>query len=146
MVMIPFKGGDPLSAALLAGDVHVYFVSMGTARARMKSPRIIGLALTSEQRYKALPDIPTFKELGYPGMLMGQWSAVFVPASAPMPVIGALQGAMKKVIDLPDTRALLEKQDVEIFPGSVEQFAAFIRKEGQALAADYRRLNIPVQD
>ena len=59
----------------LAGDVHVYWDTLGTARNRMQNQQIRGLAVTAPERTSILPDLPTFKELGYPGMDASSWQA-----------------------------------------------------------------------
>ena len=146
IVMVPFKGGDPVSQALLAGDIHVYFATLNVARTRMRSPQIRGLAVTSEQRSQILPDLPTFKESGYPGVLLSSWTAVFVPSVAPAAVIQRLKDAMARVSASPETKAQLLKQEIEPWSGTLEQFSAYIKAEGDAIGADFKRLNIPVLD
>ena len=146
LVMVPFKGGDPVAQALVAGDVQVYFATLNTARSRMRNPQIRGLAVTAEQRSQILTDMPTFKEYGYPTILMGSWSAVFAPSVAPVPMLQRLKAAMVQVKALPDTLAQLQKQEIEPWTGSLEQFTAQIMAEGDAVGADFKRLNIPVLD
>lgn len=146
MVGIPFKGGDPIAVALLAGDVHVYFPTLYTGMQRMKNTQIRGLAVSSQERMKATPDLPTMRESGYPDVVLTYWSAVFVPATAPRPMQQRLQDAMRTVTSSPDTRELLARQAIETWTGTVDQFTAFIRKEGADLQADYKRLKIPLMD
>ena len=146
MVGIPFKGGDPVAVALLAGDIHVYFATLYTAMQRMKNTQIRGLAVTSLERMKAAPDLPTLKEQGYPDVQLTYWSAVFVPSAAPRPIQQKLQDAMRTVTSSQDTKDLLAKQAIETWTGTVDQFTSFIRKEGAELQADYKRLNIPLMD
>ncbi len=146
MVGIPFKGGDPLSVALLAGDIHVYFATFYTAMQRMKNKQITGLASTSPERMKAMPELPTLKELGYPNMIMTYWSAAFLPATTPKAYVQRLQDALKQVTSTQETKDLLAKQAIDTWPGTVDQFAAFIKKEGVDLQADYKRLSIPLMD
>jgi tripartite-type tricarboxylate transporter receptor subunit TctC len=146
MVGIPFKGGDPLSVALLAGDVHVYFATFYTAMQRMRNKQITGLAATSLERMKAMPDLPTLKELGYQDMVMTYWSATFLPAPTPAPIVQKLRDTLRQVTANQETKDLLAKQAIDTWSGTVEQFAAFIKKEGTDLQADYKRLNIPLMD
>jgi tripartite-type tricarboxylate transporter receptor subunit TctC len=146
LVMIPFKGGEPASVALYAGDIHIYFATLGVARQRMKNPRIVGLAVTSEQRSPAFPDLPTFKESGFPTMLLGTWHAMFVPSAAPRPVIQRLQTAMKAVTASPELKAQLERNDEDPYTGTIDDFIAKMKEESARMAGDYKRLNLPVQD
>ena len=146
MQLVPYKGGDPVSVALLAGEIQVYFGSIGVAKGRMKNPQILGLAVTSDKRSASLPDVPTFKELGYPSVMMSLWTASFVPTAAPRPVILRLQTAMSRVNALPETRSLVEKFDSEQWPGTLEEFSAYVKADHAALGADFKRLNISAQD
>lgn len=146
MTMIPFKGGDAASVALYAGDIHVYFATLGVARQRMKNPRIMGLAVTVDQRTPAFPDIPTFREVGYPGMLMGTWHAIFVPSAAPRAVTQKLQTAMRAVTASPELKEQLKNNDEDPWTGTIEDFVSRMKVDHAAMGADYKRLNLPVQE
>jgi tripartite-type tricarboxylate transporter receptor subunit TctC len=146
MVQIPFKGGEPASVALYAGNIHVYFATLGVARLRMKHPRIVGLAVTSAKRTQAFPDIPSFRELGFPGMDMGTWHALFVPSAAPRPIIQRLQAGMRVVTSSPELKAQLEKNSEEPWLGTLDEFVAKMKEESANMAGDYKRLNLPVHD
>ena len=146
MTQVLYKGSGPLSIALLAGDIHVYFATITTAKARMKSPQIVGLGVTSEQRISLVPDMPTFKEQGYPTLVLSSWNALFVPAAAPKPILARLHTAMDRVYANPDWNAMLEKYDSEPWNGTVKEFSEKIRQEGIATGEDYKRLNLPLLD
>lgn len=146
LVMVPFKGGEPASVALYAGDIHVYFATLGVARQRMKNPRILGLATTAVQRTAAFPDIPSFRELGYPVMDMGTWHALFAAAGTPRPVQQRLQAAARTALASAELRAQLEKNDEEPWTGTLEAFTARLQEESARIGEDYRRLGLPVQD
>ena len=147
LVQIPFKGGAPLATALLSGDIHVYFPTTGVGRARIQNPQIVALAVTGQQRSKTFPDLPTFKELGYPALAgLTYWDAVFAPSATPRPVIQRLQAVMVQMNALPEVKTRLEKAEKEFWTGTLEEFNAFARHDGETLAADFRRLKIPVLD
>ena len=142
MVGIPFKGGEPVSIALLAGDVHVYWATMGTARNRMQNPQIRGLAVTSPERASILPDLPTFKELGYPMMDASSWQAWFAPAAMPAPMLAKLREGFAKASKGQDWQTRMERNELDPFTGTPDQFMVRLKKEQAQLAADYKRLNI----
>jgi tripartite-type tricarboxylate transporter receptor subunit TctC len=79
-------------------------------------------------------------------MVMTYWSATFLPASSPAAAVQRLRDTLRQVTASPGTRELLARQAIDTWSGTVEQFAAFIRKEGADLQADYKRLNIPLMD
>ena len=146
MVNVPFKGGDPAGVALLAGDIQVYFATFGTTRGRIRTGKVRGLAVSSEQRSPLLPDLPTFKEQGYPTIALGVWNAIFVPSGAPRIVVQKLQDAMAKVNATADMKTQLERMEFEPWSGTLDQFTAYIRAEGSAIGEDIKRLKIPIQD
>jgi len=146
MVNVPFKGGDPAGVALLAGDIQVYFATFGTTRNRIRTGKVRGLAVSSEQRSPLLPDLPTFKEQGYSTMSLGVWNAIFVPSGAPRPAIQKLQDAMARASATAEMKTQLERMEFEPWSGTLDQFTAYIRAEGVAIGEDIRRLKIPMQD
>ncbi len=146
MVSVPFKGGGPAAVALLAGQIQVYFATYGTVRARLKNPQMRALAVTGDKRSRILPDLPTFRELGNPGMSLGVWNAIFVPSAAPQPAIQKLQETMTRINASPEMQAQMERMDFEFWDGSAAEFMSHIKAEGVAIGEDIKRLNLPVQD
>ena len=142
---VPFKGGDPAAQALLANQVQLYFATLNTARTRMRNAQIRGFAVTADRRSQILPDLPTFREHGHP-LELGSWSAVAAPATVPVAILQKLKEAMVKVKADPATVEQLKKQEIEPWTRSLEEFTAYIKAEGTALAADYKRLNLEVID
>jgi tripartite-type tricarboxylate transporter receptor subunit TctC len=124
----------------------VYAATYGTTRARVKTGKVRALAVSGLQRTPILPEVPTFRELGYAGLSLGVWNAVFVPSAAPRPAIQKLQDAMARVNASPEMKAQLDKMEFEAWPGTLEQFMAHIRAEGEAAREDIRRLKLPMQD
>lgn len=142
---VPFKGGDPAAQALLSNQVQLYFATLNTARTRMRNPQIRGLAVTADRRSQILPDLPAFREHGYP-LELGSWSAVMAPSAAPAPVLNKLKEAMVRVKADPATTEQLKKQEIESWTKPLDEFTAYIKAEGAALAADYKRLKIELID
>jgi tripartite-type tricarboxylate transporter receptor subunit TctC len=139
---VPFKGGDPTTAALLAGDIQIYFATLSTVKARMKTPQIRVLGVTAVQRSAVIPDVATFKELGYPTVLASLWNAVFVPAATPNAMSQRLRDAFAKAAASDEMKAMVENQGYEPYNGTLEQFAAGMKTELAQLIEDYKRLNI----
>ncbi len=146
MVGIPFKGGDPTAAALLAGEIQVYFATLSTVKVRMKSPQIRVLAITSQQRSTALPELPTFRELGLPAVQAANWNAVFVPTPTPAPMQRRLREAYAKAAASEEMKTMVESQGYEPWTGTLEQFSTSLRSEAAQLVEDYRRLKIQLLD
>lgn len=143
MTGVPYKGGDQMALAMLAGDVHVTWISPNSARIRMQNKQIIGLATTGDERSSLLPDMPTFKELGYPEMNGNTWYTLFAPAIMPIVMLTKLRDAYSKVSNTGEWKELMHQNDLDPFKGSLEQFMATVRREALQLGSDYKRLNLP---
>jgi len=143
MTGVPYKGGDQMAQGMLAGDIHITWISLNSARVRMQNKQIIGLATTGEERSALLPDMPTFKEMGYPEMDTATWYAVFAPATMPVPMLTRVRTAYAAASSAPEWKAVMEKNELDPFKGNHEQFMAMVRKEAARLGADYKRLNLP---
>ena len=147
MEPVLFKGGDPLNQALVANDIQVYFPTLAVARQRIKLPQIRALAVTSPQRSKILPDLPTFKESGYPEVSdLTFWEALYGVATLPPPILQKLRGTWAQIAATPEFKARQESLEREQWMGTLEQFTAFVKKETEALAVDFKVLKIQPQD
>lgn len=129
MVGVPFKGGGPASAALLAGQVDLMFEQTGAALPAIQAGKIRALAVTSATRLAALPDVPTFAEVGYPQVLVSNWMGYVAPNGTPPAILAKLQEAFAKAIEHPDVKGKIIAQSNEFGGGSPEDFRNFIDSE-----------------
>ena len=141
-----YKGSDPALLAMLGGEIQAYFPTVGTARTRVVAGQARALAVGDSKRSEALPDVPTFKELGYDNMELMVWNALFAPSSAPKPVIAKLQSAMAKVTASPELKAQTGKMSMVSWTDTLEIFNAHIKAEAASVGEDFRRLKLPVED
>ena len=147
MEMVPFKGGDPLNQALVANQIQVYFPTLAVARQRMKLTQIRALAVTSTQRSRILPDLPTFKESGYPEVAdLTFWEALYGVATLPPPLLQKLRGVWAQIAASLEFKSRQESFEREQWTGTLDEFTAFVKRETEALAADFKRLKIEQQD
>ena len=91
MTHVPYRGSAPLTNDLLANTVTSAFQDLTTASAQIKAGKLRALAVGGEKRRKALPDVPTMGELGYPGFEIEGWLGVFVPAATPKEIVKKLR-------------------------------------------------------
>src|SRR5712671_1166697 len=105
---IPYKGGGPAVTALLAGQVEASPQGPAAAIGQIKAGRMRALASWGSERLKLLPDIPTFKELGYDAEFY-IWTGIFVSAATPPAVIQKLRAAVKDAATSEDFKAAMEK-------------------------------------
>ena len=89
---IPYKGAAELATALLTGDLQMSFFAYSAGAPFLKDGKLKPIAIATEERSPLTPDIPTFKELGMPGVMGDSWVALFARADTPKPVIAKLPG------------------------------------------------------
>jgi len=107
---VPYKGGGPAMADLMAGHVNMLFASILETSGYVKAGKLRALAVTSPQRSPGMPDVPTLAELGVPNAESGSWVALLAPAGTPQPVIDKLSAAVKEVVAIPDVAEKLIAQ------------------------------------
>ena len=107
LVHVPFNGGGPAVAAVVAGHAPIGFNALTPAVPQIKDGKLRGLAVTSKTRSQSLPEVPTMAEAGYPGIQGDSWVGVLVPAGTPKDVITLLYREIAKISVEPDMRARL---------------------------------------
>ena len=105
---VPYKGGGPALTALLGGQVEALASGPAPAVGQIKAGKVRALASWSTQRLTLLPDVPTFKELGYDAEFY-IWSGVFVPAATPAPIVQKIRSAVKEAANSAEFKAAMEK-------------------------------------
>ena len=126
---IPYKGGGPSVVALLGGEVDLIINDLSVVLPHVKSGKGIALAAAHTSRLPPLPDVPTFAEIGYPGMLASTWFGVAVPAKTPRRVTDRITAAHRQVVAREDYKERLATLAMEPLPLNPEQTAAFLKRE-----------------
>jgi len=134
IVHIPYKGGAPAMADLLAGQVTMLFDQMPAVMPQVKGGKVRALGVSSAQRSAAAPDVPSLAEAGLPGFDMTVWFGLLAPARTPPAVLQRVNTEMSKVLQDPEFRSFLAGLGVSPLGGSPEAFAAFIQTETQRWA------------
>lgn len=143
---IPYKGDAPLNTALLAGEVDLAIVPVATGRANVENKLVKGLAVTTAQRSKAMPDLPTVAEQGVPGFDTGSWQGFFAPANTPRDIVQRLYREAKKALDAPDVRERLRALVAEPVASTPEDFAQKFKDDVAKFAKIAKDANIPMQN
>ena len=128
MTNVSYKGNPQAIADLAAGQVQVMFCDAGTALPQVQGGRVRALAVTGAQRAAAAPDLPTVAEAGVPGYEMVAWTAVFVPAATPAPIVATLNARIVEILRSPEFRAKAGAT-TDWAPGTPQQLAAFVDAE-----------------
>jgi len=126
---IPYKGTGFALNALFTGEVQAAFLSTTTTSSQMKAGKLKALALLSEKRFPATPDIPTSVEQGYTGLESYVWFGLYAPARTPRPLIAQINRDVVAILRLPEARDALLAQGAEAVPTTPEEFAAFQKSE-----------------
>jgi tripartite-type tricarboxylate transporter receptor subunit TctC len=129
MVHVPYKGGGPALNDVIGGQVPLFFGNIASTLQHVQSGKLRALAVTSEKRSAALPDVPTMFESGISGAEVHEWNAVFAPSGTPEPVIAKLSAAMQKVMDLPEVKLKIAQLGGDIQKGGAESAQVFIQQQ-----------------
>ena len=129
LLVVPFKGGQPATLALLSGDVDMIVNDLTTLKSNLASGKLRALAVAHTSRLKPLPDVPTFAELGMPGVVSSTWWGIGVPAKTPDAAQARLRAATSKILVDPDYVARLATMAVEPMNMTPEQASAFVAAE-----------------
>ena len=142
LVHIPYKGAAPALLDVVAGNAHLYFTSAVSAQPFIPSGRLRMVAVASAKRSPSLPEVPTVAEAGFPEFDVSSWWGVVAPASTPREVVMLLQTEIHRVIALPEIRAKLAEQGLDIATNTPEQFAASIKSETAKWAKLIREVGV----
>jgi tripartite-type tricarboxylate transporter receptor subunit TctC len=126
---VPFKGSGPGVAALLGGQVTMMFAGPLAFEAHIKAGKLRALALADKKRSAILPDVPTMTEAGFAGVETGTWYGMLVPAGTPRAVIDKLHGAFLKTMAVPEMKARLLAQGVDIVGSGPREMDQTVRDE-----------------
>jgi tripartite-type tricarboxylate transporter receptor subunit TctC len=129
IVHIPFKGGGPAMADVVAGNTQIVIGSLIQMLPQIHSGRLKILGVGSARRVPALPDVPTISEAGVPGYEATNWWGIIAPAGTPRPVIDRLHKELSVILATSETKKRFETEGGEAVQMSPEDFGKFIVAE-----------------
>jgi tripartite-type tricarboxylate transporter receptor subunit TctC len=135
---VPHSGAGPALTALLGGHVDALASGPAVVLPHIKSGKLRALAGWGESRVAALPEVPTFKELGYPGAEFYIWAGVFAPKGTPEPVLARLRDGLRAAVADPEFKAAMDKLETPIAFKQGEEFARFFAADAKRLADGVR--------
>ena len=136
---VPYQGGAPAVTALLGGQVEALASGPAAAIGQIKGGKMRALASWSTERLKLLPEIPTFKELGYDAEFY-IWTGVFVPAATPPAVIQKLRAAVKDAATSEDFKAAMERVSTPVAYLDAPEFAKYWERDAARLKAAVEKI------
>jgi tripartite-type tricarboxylate transporter receptor subunit TctC len=129
IVHIPYKGTAPSLAGVISGDVQFSFANVPAILAHVRSGRLHALAVSGTRRTELMPDVPTMKEAGVPGVEVTVWYALLATAGTPREIIATLADASMKAARSPELKPRLIEQGAEPIGSTPEEFGKLLREE-----------------
>jgi tripartite-type tricarboxylate transporter receptor subunit TctC len=126
---VPYQGAAPLMTDLLAGRIGMTLTAASAALPLVQSGQLRALAVTTGQRSRFSPDIPTLVESGFPSLDAPTWFGVVVRTPTPAPILGKLRGEFNSVITSEGYSKALEKSSMEVLPIPPDAADQFLAKE-----------------
>jgi len=145
LVHVPFGGGGPAVAAVVAGHTPISFVSPQAAMQHVREGTVRALAVTSKTRSQIFPDVPTMTEAGYPQIEGDGWVGMLVPAGTPAEIIAVLYRESSKILAQPDMKERLAALGYDVVASTPKEFATRIAAEIEMWAKVIRAANIKPQ-
>jgi tripartite-type tricarboxylate transporter receptor subunit TctC len=145
LLHVPYRGSGPAVIDVVAGRIAIMFDAVPSLLPFITAEKVRPLAAASATRHPLLPAIPTFAELGLGGMDISLWYGITAPAGTPKPIVGKLNAALARILELPEIRESFAKQGAEAAGGTPEQYDAFIRTESARWREVVKRAGIKAE-
>jgi len=127
--IVHYKGIGPALAALMSNEIQMTFANPISALPQVKAGKFVALAVTSAERSKAMPTLPTVAESGIPGFDVTTWHGWMLPRGTPPAIVGRLQGAINKMIQAREMAESITSQGGDAVGSTPTQFAELISSE-----------------
>lgn len=145
MTQIHYKGAAPAMMDLIGGVVDSNVEALTNAVPNVSAGQYRALAVLSAERQALMPDVPTFREMGYPGIMGETWYGVFAPAGTPKPVVDRLNAALRKITSSPAFVDNMRKIGNEAKSGSPADLLATTQDQAKVWGGLIKRLNIKLE-
>ena len=145
MTHVHYKGAAPATMDMLAGVVDSNVEALTSALPNVEAGKYRALAVLSEERQPLMPNVPTFKELGYPSVVGETWYAVFAPAGTPKPIVDKLNAALRKVTTSPSFIESMRKLGNDAKTSSPAELRELTVKQSKSWGDMIRRVNIKME-
>jgi tripartite-type tricarboxylate transporter receptor subunit TctC len=131
LLVVPYKGGAPVVADLLGGQLQGTFETTSVILAYIRDGSLRPLAVAARSRLADLPDVPTMMESGVPDFIGDSWTGIAAPAGTPPEIIGKLNAAINAALKSPEVTASFSRLKADAKIGAPQEFAVFLADEGK---------------
>ena len=145
LVHVPYKGGGQAANDVVSGQIPLAVLGLAPMLKQQQAGNVRILAVTTPERSKALPDVPTLTELGYPQIAIAQWAGLVAPAATPQPIIQKLSDALIKVLSEKSISEKMIAAGITPRPLNYQLFDAFLKKTVDTWQQVVPMLNIQIQ-
>ncbi|MBS0294094.1 MAG: tripartite tricarboxylate transporter substrate binding protein [Proteobacteria bacterium] len=142
MTHVPYKGGSLAATDLMGGHLAFMFEMGYAALPAIQGHKVTALAVSSKQRLKVLPNVPTLNEAGIKGFESYNWLGMIAPASTPAPIVERLNKAVNEALKDPEVRAMIENSGGEVVGGTPQAFGKFLEQERAKWGPVIKKANI----
>lgn len=141
---IPYRGAGPAMNDLLAGQIDLEFDGLATSAPQINAGKLVAIAVASNKRSPAIPNVPTFQEAGLPDYVVSTWYSIFAPAGTPKPIVDKMIVEVQKALNTPKLKSIWEKNGSDTpnmygeafgkqVNADVARWAAVVKKSGAQL-------------
>ena len=142
MTHVPYRGGAPALLAVASGEADLTVAGATQSQPYVVNGQMRGIAVSGPKRFASLPDLPTFRELGWPLPDSGTWQGLLVQGKTPKPVVERLEAELRKVLEEPAIRTRIAELGGEVQADGAEAFRRRLRADTEQLGAIIRANNI----
>lgn len=139
---VPYKGGGPAMLALMSNEAQFGFETIPSAIGHARGGKLKALAVTSDKRSVAAPDLPTMQEAGIKNFSVTSWAGLLAPAGTPKAIVDKLAQATQATLETPSVKTALVNDGAEPGGGTPEQFASFMASELKSWGEVVRSANV----
>ena len=129
MVAVPYKGAGPVVTEVMAGQVVLGIASLPAVQAFLSAGRLHALGVSTRQRTKSLPQVPTFEEQGIAGYEFNTWFGFLAPKGTPADIVGRFADSVDQILRRPDVSAMFAKQGADPVGGKPEDLGRLLKSE-----------------
>ncbi|MES2280570.1 MAG: tripartite tricarboxylate transporter substrate binding protein [Pseudomonadota bacterium] len=142
---VAYKGGAPALGDVVAGQAQALSIAMLSTYPFVKSGKLKLVGVMSKERLSFLPDVPTVAESGFPGVVAGQWQALYAPKGLPKDIIEKLRAESVRFVNSPEMKKRLADQGAVVIASTPEELAKFVAEEKVKFAKFVKDHNIKAE-
>lgn len=129
MTIVFYKGGSQAAIALVSGEADIGFIDIPSIAGQISAGKVNAIAVTTAKRIRALPNVPTAVEAGYPEYKVAGWLGLFAAAGTPPELVNRMSAEIQKAVASPEVTARIVQLGGEPTPANAADFTALVRSE-----------------